>query len=288
MPTLFIAVNLLLSFIAIVANILILVALGKVSSTRAPTKLLFRFLAIIDLCVGLVSQPLGAVVFDLPQIIEVKFNVYKEIYRAHIISTFVLSEISIVLSTLVSVDRVLALSLSWRYGQVVTLKRVRTLLICLCCTRFVTVPCLILQYYLGYYSIIFFAVFVLSMIGALLTSVSCYVKIFFKLEEHQNQVRNIGSQGQTAGSSLDVTRYKKTVSSIAWMQLVLLVCFLPFDTLCMGHMVAGYRYTVVHWRVVTTYLYLNATLNPLLLCWKIADVRRATRDPIKNICCFCQ
>ena len=288
MPTLFIAVNLLLSFIAIVANILILVALGKVSSIRAPTKLLFRFLAIIDLCVGLISQPLGAVVFDLPQIIEVKFNVYKEIYRAHIISTFVLSEISIVISTLVSVDRVLALSLSWRYGQVVTLKRVRTLLICLFCTRFVTVPCLILQYYLGYYSLIFFAVFVLSMIGALLTSVSCYVKIFFKLKENQNQVRNIGSQGQTAGSSLNVTRYKKTVSSIAWIQLGLLVCFLPFGTLCVGLVVAGFRYTVVHWRVVTTYLYLNATLNPLLLCWKITDVRRATRDTVKNVCCFCR
>ena len=154
MPAPFIAVNLLLSFTAIVANTLILVALGKVSSIRAPTKLLFRFLAMIDLCVGLVSQPLGAVL-DLQQIIEVKFNVIREIHRAHTISTFVLSEISIVISTLISIDRVLALSLGWKYRHV-TVKRVRTLLICLFCTRFVlTVPCFIPQDYLNYFPIFY-------------------------------------------------------------------------------------------------------------------------------------
>lgn len=286
MPAPFIAVNLLLSFTAIVANTLILVALGKVSSIRAPTKLLFRFLAMIDLCVGLVSQPLGAVL-DLQQIIEVKFNVIREIHRAHTISTFVLSEISIVISTLISVDRVLALSLGWKYRHV-TVKRVRTLLIFLFCTRFVlTVPCFIPQDYLNYFPI-FYTFFLLSMFGALLTSVSCYVKIFLKLKEGQTQVRNIGSRDQTAGSLLNVTRYKKTVSSIAWIQLVLLLCFLPFGTLCVGHMVLGFGYSVDLWRIVTLYLYLNATLNPLLLCWKIPDVKRATRDTIENVCCFCR
>ena len=287
MPTPFTAVNLLLSFTAIVANTLILVALGKVSSIRAPTKLLFRFLAIIDLCVGLVSLPLGVVVFDFQQIREVKVNVYQNIYRVHIISTFVLSEISIVISTLISIDRVLALSLGWKYRHV-TLKRVRTLLICLFCTRFVlTVPCFIRQDYLMYPPI-FFTFFLLSMFGALLTSVSCYVKIFLKLKENQTHVRNIGSQDQTAGSLLNVTRYKKTVSSIAWIQLALLVCFLPFGTLCVGHLVLRLEYSVDLWRVVTLYLYLNATLNPLLLCWKIADFKRATRDTIENVCCFCR
>ena len=50
-----------LSITAVLGNILILVALRKVSSLHPPTKLLFRCLATTDLCVGLVAEPLSAV-----------------------------------------------------------------------------------------------------------------------------------------------------------------------------------------------------------------------------------
>ena len=47
-----------LSITAILGNILILVALHKESSLHAPSKLLFRTLAITDLCVGIIPVPL--------------------------------------------------------------------------------------------------------------------------------------------------------------------------------------------------------------------------------------
>ena len=53
-----IAPNIFLSITATLGNALILVALRKISSIYPPTKLLFRCLAVTDLCVGLLCQPL--------------------------------------------------------------------------------------------------------------------------------------------------------------------------------------------------------------------------------------
>ena len=54
-------VNVILSLTAILGNFLILVALRKESSLHLPSKLLYRCLAITDLLIGLVSQPLHAI-----------------------------------------------------------------------------------------------------------------------------------------------------------------------------------------------------------------------------------
>ena len=56
--TFFVTLNVFLSVIALIGNLLILVALRKVTSINPPTKLLFQCLAATDLCVGLVEQPL--------------------------------------------------------------------------------------------------------------------------------------------------------------------------------------------------------------------------------------
>ena len=53
-----IALNIFLSITATLGNALILVTLRNVSSIHPPTKLLFRCLAVTDLCVGLLGQPL--------------------------------------------------------------------------------------------------------------------------------------------------------------------------------------------------------------------------------------
>ena len=54
------AVNISLSITAFLGNFLILVALQKETSLHPPSKLLYRNLAITDLCVGIVAEPLYA------------------------------------------------------------------------------------------------------------------------------------------------------------------------------------------------------------------------------------
>ena len=54
------AFNIFLSITTCLGNALILVSFHKISSIHPPTKLFFRCLAVTDLCVGLVVQPLYA------------------------------------------------------------------------------------------------------------------------------------------------------------------------------------------------------------------------------------
>ncbi len=57
------AFNFLFSIIASIGNILILTALQKPSSLHPPSKVLLRCLATSDLCVGIILQPLVAILF---------------------------------------------------------------------------------------------------------------------------------------------------------------------------------------------------------------------------------
>ena len=53
------ALNTFLSITAFLGNTLILVALHKETSLHPPSKLLYRNLAISDLCVGIIAEPLA-------------------------------------------------------------------------------------------------------------------------------------------------------------------------------------------------------------------------------------
>ena len=132
------AVNIVFSITASLGNILILIALRKVTSIHQPTKLLFQYLAITDLGVGLISQPLMATVMLLVDNIDIKIV---NIMFAHLFSSLSITfcGVSVFASTALSVDRLLALFLGLRYRHVVTLKRIRAVLACGCLALLLTV-----------------------------------------------------------------------------------------------------------------------------------------------------
>jgi len=81
---------------------------------------------------------------------------------------------------------------------------------------------------------------------------------------------------------LNIAKYKKTVSSIAWMQLALVACYVPFGVVLIIMNVNGWgRTRQIVWSVfATVLLYSNSSLNPILYCWKISEVREAVKDTI--------
>ena len=132
------ALNFLFSITASLGNILILIALRKVTSIHPPTKLLFQCLAITDLGVGLISQPLMATLMLLVDNIDIEIL---NIMFSHLLSSLSLTfcGVSVFASTALSVDGLLALLLGLRYRHVVTLKRVRAVLACVCVTTLLIV-----------------------------------------------------------------------------------------------------------------------------------------------------
>ena len=118
------SLNIFLSITATLGNALILVALRNVSSVHPPTKLLLRCLAVTNLCVGLITQPL-IVGMMLNAVTKINMNILFYLYSVMIASDIMtLSGVSIFTLTALSVDRLFALLLGLRYRQVVTLRRV--------------------------------------------------------------------------------------------------------------------------------------------------------------------
>ena len=122
------AFNVLLSITASLGNALVLVALHKETSLHPPTKLLFRCLAITDLCVGVISQPLFAVVHSSFVISGMNREAIYYIDEIDTVSSFLLCGVSVLTSNAISVDRLLALLSGLRYRHVVTLKRLLAVL----------------------------------------------------------------------------------------------------------------------------------------------------------------
>ena len=277
------AVNIVLSITASLGNILILIALRKVTSIHPPTKLLFQCLAITDLGVGLISQPLMATLILLVDNIDMKIW---NIMFSHLFSSLSITfcGVSVFASTALSVDRLLALFLGLRYRHVVTLKRARAVLACGCLASLLMV---LVWNFTGKPHRIIIVIFFTLFISISLFS---YTKIVLRLRQHQSSVRDNVQQGQanTGGIPLNLEQYKKTVVSIALVQLTLFICYFPstivFILIGLGRIPPGIVFIFSSY--FTTLVFLNSSLNPFLYCWRIKEIRQAVKVTIRR-CCTC-
>ena len=277
-----VVLNICLCVAAFTWNVLILIALHK-SSIRPPTKLLFRSLASTDLCVGLILQPLYVTYLTSSQSSNICY--YLTILTS--IASGIFCGVSLTTLTAISVDRLLALLLGLRYREVVSLRRVRFLVFTLWVACGISTGLFVVSYYVavGIVSII--------MLLCLITSAFCYTKIYLAFNKHQRQLgRNIPPQGHSnrAGGTnlLNTPRYKKTVSFALWLQMALVACYLPFAIVAALFSFTGVRSPFLDfaWHVALSIVMFNSSLNPILYCWKIQEVRQAVKGIIRKFCCF--
>ena len=274
------AVYIVLSITASLGNILILIALRKVTSVLPPTKLLFQCLAISDLGVGLISQPLMATLMLLvDNILNIMFS--------HLLSSlsFTFCGVSVFASTALSVDRLLALFLGLRYRHVVTLKRIRAVLACGCLALLLIMS---VWYFHAKTARITMPIFWTL---CLIISLFSYTKIVLRLRQHQSSRRDNVQQGQANTGSrmpLNLERYKRTVVSIGLVQLALVICYFPFLIFRIVTHVKDIHYGLYSlWYFHTsTLVFLNSSLNPFLYCWRIKEIRQAVKATIRRFCTY--
>ena len=275
----FSALNIFLSITAAVGNAVILIALKNVFSIHPPTKLFFRCLAVTDLCVGLFVQPLY-VIRIIFLITKINATVWYYVYKVNAAPSFILCGVSVSTSTAISVDRLLTLLLGLRYRHVVTLRCVRVVITCFWLIA-ASIGCI----WLWREDIANKAASV-ALILSPITSTFCYTRIHLKLRHQQAQVQNNALYGQQNGQEipLNIARYKRTVSSIMWVQLALVACYVPWGIVAVVY-ANGIEHDVA-WRATETLVYLNSSLNPILYCWKIREVKQAVKGTIRQLYCF--
>ncbi|XP_074636638.1 melanocyte-stimulating hormone receptor-like [Acropora palmata] len=274
----FSGVNIFLAITATLGNILVLIALYKVSSIHPPTKLLLRCLAVTDLCVGLVVQPIF-----IASLLEIPSEVWNDLYRTATYLSCILSGVSILTTAAISVDRLLALLLGLRYSHTVTLRRVRVAIVCFWLTTISNgLICSLYSPDIG--SNVGFVVVLFS----LFISVFSYTKVILRLRQHQAQIQQYAGHEKANGRKipLNIERYKKMVHSVAWVQLAMVVCYFP-AILIMIMMMTEWRDCNFFFQITArTTLLFNSSLNPFLYCWKISEVRQEVKNTMKEILCL--
>ena len=277
------AFNVLLAICSSLGNILILIALHKATTLHAPSKLFLRSLATTDLLVGVISEPL-TVTYWMSAVRKRQDDCYNALFTSFIAS-YLLCGMSLLTLTAISVDRLLALTLGLRYRQVVTVKKA-----CACVIMFwiVSITCSAM-YAQNVRITIWYSHIVIPV--SFFTSVSSYTKIFWELHRQEIQVRgNIIQRVQSSNSSsapLNISQYRKGVSSVIWLQVAVAVCYLPHGIITALWTYSGQSSAIIVLRQLTlTLVYFNSTLNPLLYCWKISEVRQLVKELLRrSFCC---
>ena len=206
-----------LSIAAFLGNTLVLVALHKETSLHPPSKLLYRNLAITDLCVGIIVDPLIVTYFIT--VVNERWDICYHASSAERFSSYTLCSLSLLTLTAISVDRLLALLLGLRYRQVVTLRRTFITVIALWIFAIVSASTIFWNTIItSWYQCIVTAF-------CLVTTIFAYTKIFLTLRHNQIHVDHVQSHvfpGQTSQAiPLNLARYRKAVNSALWVQVTL-------------------------------------------------------------------
>ena len=206
------AIHYFLSVTAFLGNMLI------------PSKLLYRSLATTDLLVGLISEPSAALysmTLELERDRQHLLGVCFYSAAVSMVSFTILCTVSLLTLAAISIDRLLALLSGVRYRHIVTVRRTRAFVIWFWISSIVFASFSIWKYEIPFsfrYGIILLC---------LLISAACYTKIYFVLRQRLH-VNN--EEKEKAAEILgNIARYRKTVFTALWVQLTLVICYLPYS-----------------------------------------------------------
>lgn len=271
------AINVLLSYTAITLNTITILALRK-TSLSSPLKTLLLSLAVSDLGVGLLVQPLYVATFVLESERNSSYFV-TESYRMIVVFLCVASFLGVMA---LSVDRFLAIHLHLRYQAIVTHKRVVASVVSIW-----VLSAVISQTALRIRQVTFLMFGTISVI-CLISSAFFYYKIYVTVQRHANQIQVLQLQPRQGDNEMVeyTTRLKKAAIGTFYVYLVFLICNLPntlFFFLIPSNLVHQSADLATILSLADTLVFLNSSLNPLIYCWKMRHIRQAIMAMLRKI-----
>ena len=258
-------------------NIVTIHAIRKTSSLPNSLKTLLLSLAVSDVGVGLLGQPLyTSLLVKLLQKQSPDCNTYMTF--GVIGCVFFLASFFGVVA--VSVDRFLAIHLHLRYQEIVTHKRVVVMVISI----WVLSVFLPLAMFWISPDISTLVLSFAGVVGLLVTTV-VYIRIYVAVQRHKNQIQTQQVQeGAETGEMANFVSLIKSAVGVFYVYLVFLICYLPFFINLVAFAVKGpslslKRFSLFSWTLV----YLNSSLNPVIYCWKMRHIRHAIMGILRNI-----
>ena len=272
-----ISFHIVLSITATFENLLVLIAIWRTSSLHLPSNTLLFGLALSDLCVACVAQPV---------FITLQFLIYNDeglrscaLDKAAVFLNIFSSKVALFTLTTISIDRYLAVYLHLRYREIVTNRKIKLLLPALwmvgsavAATSFLAIS--VLQWT---------SIIVESCCFSI--SLFVWIRIYQVIRRHKAQIQ---CQAQVQEQHFNMVKFKKSASNCMCLIFAYLLCYLPLFIatvrLTINLNTNGFRFVFFSY----TAFVLNSSLNPLVYCWRHQGIRAAVKRILENIRCQVQ
>ena len=273
--------NAFLPFTAITLNIVTILALRKPLTIPRALKVLLLSLAVSDLGVGLLVQPL----YITSLVMLIKENTQTRTFEITLnflnaTATF-LAFASFFGIVALAADRFLAVHLHLRYQELVTHKRVVAVVISIW-----IISAILMLLLIWIPSNVAKIILVSVESVCYLTTAFFYFKIYLAVRHHSNQIHVLQAQlaQNNEGDMANAARERKAAVGTFYVYLVFLICYLPSTCFWIILRSAGPSTMLFQFGLYTnTLMYLNSSLNPLIYSWKMRHVRHAVMEILRNI-----
>ncbi|XP_031549355.1 melanocortin receptor 5-like [Actinia tenebrosa] len=275
-----VAINIFFCVPTVVINLILFVAVCRTSTLRTPSNILICALASTDLFVGLTTQPLYAVLLysmttNLPLSIKCVLQT-----MSHILGN-VFVGMSFLTFTAISVDKLLMVHFHLRYNTVVTNKRIT-----FCVLVFLAI-CAVLAvsniFTMRDYTI---KVTTLTTICFIVAFIS-YSKIYRTVIRHQKEIHDQTMAVATRGGNnkvLELARFKKRTFSMMCIYAIFLLFYLPY--ICSIVLIQILEHCLIlEIKIFSgTLIFVNSLVNPVIICWKMREIRNAMKELVCFMC----
>ena len=274
--------NALLSYTATMLNIVTIHAIRKTPSLSKNLKTLLLSLAVSDLGVGLLAQPMYVV-----HLVSMDWNennetskTYNAIYIAVLVPTNLFIYATLFLAIILCAERFMAIHYYLTYQELVTHKRVVTAVVSIWVLS-------------GLFSLtrlwipksIMYVVFGITEVACIIAANFFSIRIYSSVRLHVNQMQVLQPQHVPQNAQIvNVRRLRKFAMMSVYVCFVSTVCYLPdICTLFAVAFTSRPSTGIMHLESYTvTLFFLNSSLNPVIYCWKMKHIRHTIIGFIRN------
>ena len=264
--------NAFLMLLTIFENTLVVAAILRTPSLRSPSSILLCSLAVSDLLVGLVLQPIY---------IAYQLTKNSSIYQALSIMAASGCGFSLLIMTSITVDRFMALNYHLRYPNLMNTHRaIHTSAI----LWLISLLLSLLSFW-EMHAYHFAAAF--SIVICLLISTVCYVRIYGIVRRHQLQIhiQQLAMEGNQAPNiNQNMPRLSKSAKNTFIYYIVMIFCYTPLFV-SMSILAISRNHWTIAWTLADTAAFMNSSINPVLYCWRLRELRTAVVKTATQMFC---
>ena len=261
-----------LMLLSIIGNALVLVVILGTPSLRSPSVIVLCNLAVSDLLVGLVVQPV--------YIVEQMVKTVPTLSEAVGAMGFAGCGVSLSTMTAITMDRFLTLHYHLQYPNLMTTSRAIYTIITIWCI--ITLFSFSILWSLSIYY--FFATFCITI--CLLVCLVCFIKIYRIVRRHQLQihVQQQAVDNLTDTNNNHIRQSTRSAKSIFIYFLVMILCYTP---LFFVHIISAINISnsIILWTFPIAAAFMNSSINPFLYCWRIPELRTAVFKTARLLSC---